>query len=137
MGLGVGIGLMLVWSAFFLPRSPSAPARTTGRATELLARAGLGQVPVPTFVALCVVCGVVTTLVLQVVSRTPPVAVAFGLMGAWALSTCSTPVGAVVLSIARLADVPMRVVARQWNGRFVILGALVLAAWLVLLSQLP
>ncbi|WP_395692944.1 type II secretion system F family protein [Nocardioides sp.] len=84
VGLGVGIGLMLVWSAFFLPRSPSAPARTTGRATELLARAGLGQVPVPTFVALCVVCGVVTTLVLQVVSRTPPVAVAFGLMGAWA-----------------------------------------------------
>lgn len=67
----------------------------------------------------------------------PPLAVASGLMGAWALSTCSTPVGAVVLSIARLADVPMRVVARQWNGRFVILGALVLAAWLVLLSQLP
>ena len=65
----------------------------------------------------------------------PPLAVASGLMGAWALSTCSTPVGAVVLSIARLADVPMRVVARQWNGRFVILGALVLAAWLVLLSQ--
>jgi len=67
----------------------------------------------------------------------PPLAVASGLMGAWALSTCSTPVGAVVLSIARLANVPMRVVARQWNGRFVILGALVLAAWLVLLSQLP
>lgn len=63
----------------------------------------------------------------------PPLAVASGLMGAWALSACSTPVGAVVLSIARLAAVPMRTVARQWNGRFVLLGALVLAAWLAAL----
>lgn len=83
VGLGVGIGLMLVWSAFFLPRSASGPSRTSGRAAELLARAGLGQVSVTGFVALCVVCGAVTTLVLQVVSGTPPVAVAFGLMGAW------------------------------------------------------
>lgn len=83
VGLGVGIGLMLVWSAFFLPRGRSAPSRTSGRAAELLARAGLGQVSVTGFVALCVVCGVVTTLVLQVVSGTPPVAITFGLMGAW------------------------------------------------------
>lgn len=84
VGLGVGVGLMLVWSAFFLPRTPPGSSRTSGRATELLARAGLGQVSVTTFVALCVVCGAFTTLVLQVVSGTPPVAVAFGLMGAWA-----------------------------------------------------
>lgn len=84
VGLGVGVGLMLVWSAFFLPRTPTGSSRTSGRATELLARAGLGQVSVTTFVALCVVCGAFTTLVLQVVSGTPPVAVAFGLMGAWA-----------------------------------------------------
>jgi tight adherence protein B len=83
VGLGVGIGLMLVWSAFFLPRSAGGPSRTSGRATELLVRAGLGQVSVTGFVALCVVCGAVTTLVLQVVSGTPPVAIAFGLMGAW------------------------------------------------------
>lgn len=83
VGLGVGIGLMLVWSAFFLPRTTGSPSRTPGRAAELLARAGLGQVSVTGFVALCVVCGVVTTLALQVVSGTPPVAVAFGLMGAW------------------------------------------------------
>lgn len=83
VGLGVGIGLMLVWSAFFLPRSSGGPSRTSGRAAELLARAGLGQVSVTGFVALCLVCGVVTTLVLQVVSGTPPVALAFGLMGAW------------------------------------------------------
>ncbi len=94
VGLGVGIGLMLIGSAFFLPRSAGGPPRTSGRATELLGRAGLGQVSVTGFVTLCVVCGAVTTLVLQVVSGTPPVAVAFGLMGAW------LPVG-IVASRAR------------------------------------
>lgn len=63
----------------------------------------------------------------------PPLAVASGLMGAWALSACSTPVGAAVLSIARLGGVDIRVVARDWNGRYVVVGALVLAAWLMLL----
>jgi tight adherence protein B len=83
VGLGVGIGLMLIWSAFFLPRSPSGGGRTAGRATDLLARAGLGQVSVPGFAILCLVCGTVSALALQVVSGTPPVAVAFGLMGAY------------------------------------------------------
>jgi tight adherence protein B len=83
VGLGVGIGLMLVWSAFALPRRPRGEVRTTGRAADLLARAGLGQVSVTGFVILCLVCGLVSTLVLQVVSSTPPVAVAFGLMGAY------------------------------------------------------
>lgn len=66
----------------------------------------------------------------------PPLAVASGLMGAWALSACSTPVGAVVLSVARLSGIPMRTVARDWNGRFVIVGALLLAAWLAALCTL-
>lgn len=83
VGLGVGIGLMLVWSAFFLPRSASRPARGAGRTTELLARAGLGQVSSTGFVLLCLTCGAVTTLAVQVVSATPPVAAVFGLMGAW------------------------------------------------------
>lgn len=83
VGLGVGIGLMLVWSAFALPHRPRVEAPSRGRAHELLARAGLGQVSVRGFVLLCVVCGVVTTVVIQAVSGTPPVAVAFGLMGAW------------------------------------------------------
>jgi tight adherence protein B len=82
VGLGVGIGLMLIWSAFALPRR-RREARTTGRAAGLLARAGLGQVSVTGFVILCLVCGLVSALALQVVSGTPPVAVAFGLMGAY------------------------------------------------------
>jgi hypothetical protein len=63
----------------------------------------------------------------------PPLTVASGLMGAWALSVCATPVGAVVLSIARLAAVPMRTVSREWNGSYVRLGAMLLAAWVVAL----
>ena len=46
VGFGVGVGLLLVWSAFFLPRRPREQRRTPGRAAELLARAGLGQVSV-------------------------------------------------------------------------------------------
>jgi tight adherence protein B len=94
VGLGVGIGLMLVWSAFFLPAGPRSGRRTPGRAAELLARAGLGQVSTTGFVLLCLSLGFVVAVAIQVVSRTPPVAVAFGLMGTW------LPVG-VVSSRAR------------------------------------
>jgi tight adherence protein B len=83
VGLGVGIGLLLVWSAFFLPRAPRRRTPRAGRITRLLVGAGLGQVSASGFVILCVVLGVAATLVLQVVSRTPPVAIAFGLMAAY------------------------------------------------------
>jgi tight adherence protein B len=83
VGLGVGTGLLLVWSAFFLPRRPPGERPTPRRTSDLLARAGLGQVSVTGFVLLCVVCGTVTALAMQVVSGTPPVAIAFGVMGAY------------------------------------------------------
>lgn len=84
IGLGVGIGLTLIWSAFFVPMSPrAARTRRAGRLRELLDRAGLGQVSTTGFVILCVVVGVGTGSVIQLVSGTAPVAVAFGLMGAY------------------------------------------------------
>jgi tight adherence protein B len=83
VGLGVGIGLLLVWSAFFLPRAPRRTARSDGPLTRLLARAGLGQVSGTGFLILCVSLGFVTALAIQAVSGTAPVAVAFGLMGAY------------------------------------------------------
>jgi tight adherence protein B len=88
VGLGVGVGLMLVWSAFFLPRS-TTPTTRTSRTADLLTSAGIAQVSVTGFVVLCLACGVVTAAVLQAVSGTPPVAVVFGVMGAW------LPVGVV------------------------------------------
>ncbi len=114
----------------------------------------VGLIPLPAVVVLVLAAWLVMALshlgISQIVTVTilggalaalaghglPPVAVASGLMGAWALSVCSTPVGAVVLSVARLANVPMRTVSRQWNGRFVVLGALVLTAWLVALCTI-
>ncbi|WP_182524046.1 type II secretion system F family protein [Nocardioides dongkuii] len=77
VGLGVGIGLMLVWSAFALPR----PTRDRGarRTSDLLIRAGLAEVSASGFVLLCVACAAAAGLVVQVVSRTAPVAVVFAL----------------------------------------------------------
>lgn len=83
VGLGVGIGLLLIWSAFFVPRTSRRTSERDGVVARLLARAGLGEVSVVGFLVLCLVCAVVAGLVVQVVSRTPPVAVAFGAMGAY------------------------------------------------------
>lgn len=83
VGLGVGVGLLLVWSAFFLPRQPARPDRSRRRTAQLLARAGLGQVSVTGFVLLCLVCGGLSALVVQAVSGTAPVAVAFGALGGY------------------------------------------------------
>jgi tight adherence protein B len=85
VGLGVGIGLMLVWSAFALPGQPRATSSGphVGRLAGLLARAGLGQVAVNGFAVLCLTCAASTGLLLQAVSRTPPVAVVFGVIGGY------------------------------------------------------
>jgi tight adherence protein B len=83
VGLGLGCGLVLIWSAFALPRPVRAAARPEGRAAQLLARAGLAGVSITGFVLLCVASAVLTTFVMQVVSGTPPVALAFGAMAGW------------------------------------------------------
>lgn len=80
VGLGVGIGLMLVWSAFFVPRQSRRTPASAGRVRGLLASAGLGQVSATGFLLLCLVLGFGAALVIQLVSHTPPVAVVFGLM---------------------------------------------------------
>ena len=82
VGLGVGTGLLLIWSALFVPPQPKKPAGT-GRTGELLTRAGLGEVSMTGFAVLCVVCGTACAFAVQVVSRTPTVAVAFGLIGGY------------------------------------------------------
>lgn len=82
VGLGVGIGLLLVWSAFALPR----PTRSTPRQSRLrrtLAAAGLAHVGSAGFVAMSLVLAVAAGLVVQLVSGTPPVAFCFALMGGY------------------------------------------------------
>lgn len=84
VGLGAGVGIVLVLSAFFVPRDAGRPVSGVGRTTALLRRAGMGQVSSTGFLVLCAVSGVVALVVVQAISGTPPVAVAFGLMAAWA-----------------------------------------------------
>ena len=80
IGLGLGVGLMSVWSAFFVPRRPPSVRRRRSREAELLTRAGLGHVSPTAFTVLCVLCGGVAALLMQAVTDTPPVAVLFGVM---------------------------------------------------------
>ncbi len=65
-----------------------------------------------------------------------PLIMASGMLGAWALSICTTPVGAAVMSVARVAEVPVKTVSHTWNRRFVLVGALLLGVWMVALSLL-
>ncbi|MGI9157870.1 MAG: type II secretion system F family protein [Marmoricola sp.] len=81
LGLGLGGGLLLIWSAFAVPRTQHE--RRPGRLDELLARAGLGGVSVTGFVVLCLVCGLVAAVAIQVASHTVPVAAVFGVLGGY------------------------------------------------------
>lgn len=83
VGFGVGVGVLLAWSAFAVPRRPPRIRRSRSRAGELLARAGLSHVSVSAFFVMCGVLGCAAALILQVITRTPPVALLFGAMGAY------------------------------------------------------
>ncbi|MCW2710657.1 MAG: Bacterial type secretion system protein domain protein [Marmoricola sp.] len=81
LGLLFGVGLILVWSAFWASQ-PRRPARTS-RLPPLLGSAGLGEVSVAGFMVVCAVCALVATTVVLVASRTLPVALVFGAMGGY------------------------------------------------------
>lgn len=83
VGLGVGIGLMLIWSHWALPLSVERGRVGRHRARELLDQAGLESVSATAFVLMCLVLALATTFVVLAISRTGPVAVAFGAMTAW------------------------------------------------------
>lgn len=84
VGLGLGVGLLLIWSAFFLPRT-AKPVRPGGpRGRQLLSRAGLGEVSVASLAVLCTAFALVAFVVIQAISRTVPVSLAFALMAGYA-----------------------------------------------------
>lgn len=83
VGLGVGIGLLLIWSAWFLPRAERPGTRRESRLDRLLASAGLGDLSSTSLVLLCGVLGVIAFLAVQAASRTAPVSLVFGAMAAW------------------------------------------------------
>ena len=81
LGLGVGVGLVLIASAFVVPRRP-APERTS-RLRLLVARAGLPDVTPAGLVVVAFVTGLIAFVAVQVLSRTAPVALAFGGIGTY------------------------------------------------------
>jgi tight adherence protein B len=79
VGLGVGVGLLLIWTGVTVPRevrTKEGPARLR----VLLDRAGLTTMTVSTLMALSAVLAVTALVAIQLVSRTLPVALAFGIM---------------------------------------------------------
>lgn len=84
VGLGLGVGLLLIWSAFALPRSaePSA-VRAPGRLARLLAGAGLAEVSVTGLVLVCLASALVVGVVVQVITATPPIAMVLAALGAY------------------------------------------------------
>ena len=83
VGLGVGVGLLLVWSAFALPRSPRRGASAPTALARLLGRAGLSDVAPAGVLTLCAVLFAVAFAIVQAVSRTVPVAFVFAAMAAY------------------------------------------------------
>jgi tight adherence protein B len=81
LGLGVGVGLVLIASAFVVPRAPSRERTSSMRV--LLARAGLSDVSPAGLLTVSFACGLVGFVAVQVLSRTVPVALAFGGIGGY------------------------------------------------------
>ena len=82
VGLGVGVGLLLVYTAFTVPRRDRAPRPSWLR--QLLDAAGLPATSVAQLLTACVLAGLLGFVALLVVSRTVPVAVVFAAFAGYA-----------------------------------------------------
>lgn len=78
VGLGVGAGLLLLWSGLSAPVAPPREGRRPGRLAELLARAGAYEISPRSLVVVCVACGLLGLVVALVVTATPTVALVAG-----------------------------------------------------------
>lgn len=83
VGLGVGIGILLIWSAFAAPRAARPEQAPLGRLERTLAEAGMASVAPRSLVALCCGCGLVVALLVLAVSRTGPLAAVVGALAAY------------------------------------------------------
>jgi tight adherence protein B len=82
VGLGVGVGLLLVWLSLSSPPVPR-PERRSSRLRELLDRAGLAGTSPAGLLTVATVCAAVAFLAVQLLSRTPTVALAFAVLGGY------------------------------------------------------
>ena len=80
LGLLLGLGLLLAWSAFWTPPSPRT-RRPVLR--PLLDNAGLHEVRPSALVFVCGACAFTAMVAVLLASRTPPIALVFGAMGGY------------------------------------------------------
>ncbi|RYU12891.1 type II secretion system F family protein [Nocardioides iriomotensis] len=84
IGLGVGVGLLLIWlSLTSAPTERRQDDARPGRLADLLSRAGLESTSPSQLVVVCGVCAVAAALLVQLLSRTATVAIAFGLLAGY------------------------------------------------------
>jgi len=83
VGLGLGVGLFLVWAAFTMPPAEQR-GRRTSRLRSQLDRAGLVSLSVGGLLAVCAVSFGITLMSVQLLSRTAPVSLAFAVMAGYA-----------------------------------------------------
>lgn len=81
VGLGFGLGLLLVWSAFLAP-APRPASRGPGRLGVLLAEAGLREVSVRALLLVCAGCGLLAGVLALGVTRTATLAAVLGVLAA-------------------------------------------------------
>lgn len=83
VGLGVGLGALLIWSAFATPRTPRPVVTRPSRLERMLAEAGMGGVPVRSLLLLCGAVGLISCSVVIVGTRTPPLGVVVGVLASY------------------------------------------------------
>lgn len=83
LGLGVGVGVLLALSAWFVPARSRPPRARDGRVAVLLREAGLAQVRVQGVATVAGASGLFAFTAVLVLSHTLPVAVVFGVIGAY------------------------------------------------------
>jgi hypothetical protein len=110
----------------WLPLPPVVVSILLAWGMMLLARYGISQIITVTLLG-----GAIANLTQLGIH---PLVLASGMLGAWSLSATTTPIGAAALTVARMSGVSTDTVAREWNGLFVIAGALLLAVWMLLLA---
>ncbi len=88
LGFAFGVGLILVGSALSMPSSRSFNAPTFSLGARL-SHAGMGGVHPRSLLALAALLALVAMILVQLLTRTPPVAVVFASMAGW------TPFGVV------------------------------------------
>ncbi|KAA1418917.1 type II secretion system protein F [Nocardioides humilatus] len=83
VGLGVGIGSLLIWSAFTTPRATPPRAARPGRLEVMLAEAGMVGVSSRSLALLGGAIGLIVCFVVLAVSRTAPLALVMGSLAAY------------------------------------------------------